>query len=278
MILAIGRAERFSPNSVEKDAAILEGVADVLRHDGYVVETVGETALQPGPVAEACLSMGRLPQTLAYLTQMQARGSVVVNSPAGIDLCCNRRRLTEALRMAGVPVAPAEGSHGYWLKRGSGVAESRHDVQFAATKADVAVVMEAMRRHGVDDIMVSAHVEGDLLKFYGVHGTGFFRYFYPGDDGVSKFGDERLNGRPHHYIFDESALRLAAERASRVAGVDVYGGDCIVRADGSVCLIDFNDWPSFSRCRDEAAQAIAKLTADRLAQTIKKKRVWHQIF
>lgn len=102
MILAIGRAERFSPNSVEKDAAILEGVADVLRHDGYVVETVGETALQPGSVAEACLSMGRLPQTLAYLTQMQARGSVVVNSPAGVDLCCNRRRLTEALRMAGV--------------------------------------------------------------------------------------------------------------------------------------------------------------------------------
>lgn len=80
------------------------------------------------------------------------------------------------------------------------MAESRHDVQFAATKADVAVVMEAMRRHGVDDIMVSAHVEGDLLKFYGVHGTGFFRYFYPGDDGMSKFGDERLNGRPHHYI------------------------------------------------------------------------------
>ena len=73
-------------------------------------------------------------------------------------------------------------------------------------------------------------------------------------------------------------MRLAAERASRVAGVDVYGVDCIVRADGSVCLIDFNDWPSFSRCRDEAAQAIAKLTADRLAQTIKKKRVWHQIF
>ena len=49
-------------------------------------------------------------------------------------------------------------------------------------------------------------------------------------------------------------LRLAA-----ALGVSVYGGDAIVRADGSFCLIDFNDWPSFSRCREEAADAIASL-------------------
>ena len=41
------------------------------------------------------------------------------------------------------------------------------------------------------------------------------------------------------------------------AGLDVYGGDCIVREDGTFCIIDLNDWPSFSRCREEAAKAIA---------------------
>ena len=35
--------------------------------------------------------------------------------------------------------------------------------------------------------------------------------------------------------------------------------EAIVRADGSFCVIDFNDWPSFSRCREEAAEAIASL-------------------
>lgn len=39
--------------------------------------------------------------------------------------------------------------------------------------------------------IVQAHVPGDLVKFYAVKG-GFFKYFYPSDDGESKFGDENL--------------------------------------------------------------------------------------
>ena len=43
-----------------------------------------------------------------------------------------------------------------------------------------------------------------------------------------------------------------------------------MREDGSYVIIDFNDFPSFSRCRDEAAKAIVELirmTAN-LAQTL----------
>ena len=50
-----------------------------------------------------------------------------------------------------------------------------------------------------------------------------------------------------------------AETVSALTGVDIYGGDAIVREDGGFCLIDFNDWPSFSRCRAEAAQAVCDL-------------------
>ena len=32
-----------------------------------------------------------------------------------------------------------------------------------------------------------------------------------------------------------------------------------MKADGSYVIIDFNDFPSFSRCRDEAAEAIVEL-------------------
>jgi len=46
---------------------------------------------------------------------------------------------------------------------------------------------------------------------------------------------------------------------ARAVGIKVYGGDCIVGEDGSFCIIDFNDWPSFSRCREDAATAIATL-------------------
>jgi hypothetical protein len=46
---------------------------------------------------------------------------------------------------------------------------------------------------------------------------------------------------------------------ARCADVSVYGGDCVVRADGSFAIIDFNDWPSFACCREEAAETISSL-------------------
>lgn len=265
-ILAIGRAPRFSPNSVGKDAAILECVCSELMQRGYDVETVSETdtdllgaylGTDAADVPVACVSMGRSGHTLDVLRGIEAGGRVVLNSTAAVALCCNRRRLTEVLRRAGVPVPPERGRHGYWLKRADAVAEGPGDVRFAADEARMRAVEADMYRCGVADVMVSAHVPGDLVKFYGVRGSQFFRIFYPGDDGQWKFGDERLNGVPKHYPFSVTGLHAMAEKAAAAVGAVVYGGDCIVTADGGVSIIDFNDWPSFSRCRDEAAAAIA---------------------
>ena len=75
--------------------------------------------------------------------------------------------------------------------------------------------------------------------------------------GFSKFGLERHNGKAHKYAFDTARLTAEAERASRLLHLPVYGGDCIVEPDGSFYFIDFNDWPSFSCCREAASAAIA---------------------
>ena len=48
------------------------------------------------------------------------------------------------------------------------------------------------------------------------------------------------------------------QRAADIMEVKIYGGDCIVSEDGTIRIIDFNDWPSFAPCRAEAAPAIAK--------------------
>lgn len=263
-VLAIGRAERFSPNSVDKDAAILNCVCGELIRKGYDVETVSETVFKVDTEAVASISMGRSEDLLCKLRGMEQRGCLVVNSTIGVSLCCHRRRLTEMFASGGIPVAPEEGASGYWLKRADGVAEGPGDVRFAADGKQLLGLMEDMKRSGMDDILVSAHVPGDLVKFYGVSGSRFFRVFYPGDDGLWKFGDEARNGRPEHYPFSITALQACAERAAKVACTDIYGGDCIVRADGSFVIIDFNDWPSFSRCREEAAVAIAGMVAERI--------------
>ena len=114
------------------------------------------------------------------------------------------------------------------------------------------------QKKGIKEAIVCKHVAGDLLKFYGVEGSGFFYFYYPtADGGFSKFGLERHNGKAHKYAFDTARLTAEAERASRLLHLPVYGGDCIVEPDGSFYFIDFNDWPSFSCCREAASAAIA---------------------
>ena len=57
--------------------------------------------------------------------------------------------------------------------------------------------------------------------------------------------------------FDAEDLKAEADKAADMLNVPVYGGDCVVSEDGSIRIIDFNDWPSFAPCRDEAAFYIA---------------------
>ena len=252
-ILLVQRAEVFSPNSVEKDKAILEAVGAKLCAAGYEVEMVSEEQPFNAVGYDRIFSMGRLPETLDKL-----RDVPTINTSAGIANCA-RCRLETVMQQIGTPMPPSEGAHGYWLKRGDAAAQDKSDVQFAATPAELNEKIEAFKQRGITAYTVSAHVPGDLVKFYGVAGTGFFRYYYPTDDGDTKFNDELRNGTARHYPFVVEALQADAEKLAQTVGVYVYGGDCIIREDGSYCVIDFNDWPSFSRCRDEAARAIASL-------------------
>ena len=145
-----------------------------------------------------------------------------------------------------------------WLKRADACAQTEADVQFAADEQATRELAARLGAEGVAEVLAVSHVSGDLIKFYGVQGTGFFHYSYPTEaDGFSKFGLEAHNGSPHHYAVTAEALKALADRAAEVSGFTVYGGDAIVSADGSIRLIDFNDWPSFSPCRRQAAAAIA---------------------
>ena len=249
----IQRAERFSPNSVEKDRAILEAVGTRLMAAGHQVDYQSEETLNNPGQYDRIMTMGRLPETLEKL-----RGLDAVNSSEGIENCA-RCKLEEIMVKQGLPQPPKEGIYGYWLKRGDGAAQNKDDVQFAASRLELEQKISEFEARGITQYTVSAHVRGDLVKFYGVLGTGFFRYYYPTDDGESKFGDERRNGAARHYSFEVENLQGCCEQLAKAVGVSVYGGDCIVSESGAYCIIDFNDWPSFSRCREEAGEAIANI-------------------
>lgn len=267
-IIAVKRDPRFSPNAVEKDKAILEAVAERMRPYGEVIYT-DEVSGLPEAFAAASdtlvLSMARLPETLVFLKEKEKEGAVVVNCPQGVENC-TRSRLDAIMRENHIPMPPAEGEHGYWVKRGDGAAQSARDVVFAADRTEAEAVRRELGGRGITQVVVSAHVEGDLVKFYGVSGTDFFRCYYPTEDGETKFDNELHNGKAHFYPFQQDELRETAEHLARLTGVDVYGGDCIVTADGNFKIIDFNDWPGFSRCKEEAAEAIVEMIGARISQ------------
>lgn len=267
-VVGIRRAQRFSPNSVERDAAICQAVADCLGRQGYDVSLHAEEAFTPSLAqgAAAVFSMARGTETVAALERLS---TPVVNPVAGLR---NARRgdMTRIFAEAGIPMPRSwmvrtdgtlpDADCPCWLKRTDECAQASGDVVYAHGRDELAAAMRRFADRGLREAVVCEHLPGDLVKFYGVKGTGFFEYYYPtAGDGFSKFGLERHNGAARFYAFDAAALAATADRAASLLNLPVYGGDCIVGADGEVRLIDFNDWPSFSRCCDRAAEAIASV-------------------
>ena len=257
-VLMIRRAEQFSPHSVEKDRAILKAVAERLSQREHIVTQIDEYSVETylsTNTPDFIFSMARLPETLCFL---EASGIKVVNTPSSVEQS-SRHRLQEIMISLDIPVPVGKGRYGYWVKRGDAASQTAQDVVYVSDERALSDAKAAMRARGINDLMVSPHVKGDLVKFYGVRSPGFFRYFYPTDDGQTKFNQERQNGQAHHYPFDAGELQKKVERLAVTVGLEIYGGDCIVCADGTWYIIDFNDWPSFARCREEAADAIAGL-------------------
>ena len=270
-ILLIQRAACYSPNSEEKDLAILQEVGCLFGDakiigEGELVENFNTynqliSAESVGAVNAyyQIISMARSPKALDCLEQLEQRCIRVLNPSVGIR-ACQRSNVDKVMRENHLPLPPDKGDDGYWVKRADTTAQSKEDVCFCHDWSEVEKIKSTFMQRGITDVVTQAHVNGDVVKFYGVEGTGFFRYYYSGDDTETKFGDEERNGKPQYYLFSSSNLQADAEKLACLLQTPIYGGDAIVREDGSYVIIDFNDFPSFSRCRKDAAKAIFERT------------------
>ena len=113
--LAIRRDDRFSPNAVENDRAILRRASERLRELlGLAddIEMVDERQWVERPMeADVYLSMAREETTLDLLRDKESGGSLVVNGAQGV-LRCRRTVLDQLMRLHHVPMPPLVGSHG----------------------------------------------------------------------------------------------------------------------------------------------------------------------
>ncbi len=267
------RAGAYSPNHIGNDAAIFNATADELRKRGCEVTIYSEQQFQEQDIKEnVILNMCREQKSIHKLQELERAGKLVINSGFGIENC-TRERMTRILMGNNIPypdslivdtnenVQPELKEAGFssvWIKRGDFHAMHKEDVSYCRHPEEAQEVLHEYFYRGIRRAVINRHLVGDLVKFYGVSGQPFFYWFYPFDEGHSKYGHEAVNGKSQGIPFDEDYLIDICQKASDVLDVKVYGGDCIIDRDGSIRIIDFNDWPSFAPCRKEAAPYIAK--------------------
>jgi hypothetical protein len=261
----IYREPAHSPGRVDDDCAILKRVGEALVARGLDVKLVSADAEFDTDFANIFAMCERGP-ILDRLRGAEKTGSIVVNSPDAIRNTY-RHRMVELLARHGVP-APAsqivatdankpQPSTNVWIKRYDFHATEPHDVMYAASKDGWLKALQGFARRGIPFVVAQEHVPGDLVKFYGVRNamapvdSNWFEWLYHSDKGMLG------------YTFEVLALRRAAFGAAAALGLEIFGGDAIVQADGKPVIVDINAWPSYARYRDSAAQAIADHLTER---------------
>ncbi len=282
-LAGIRRENQFSPNHIGNDTAIFALTTEHLRKSGCEVNVYIESdLLLQEPKEKGIFNMVRDRKSFRKLQELEDRGYCVVNSGYGIENC-TREKMTRLLlsnhiahpeslilRTDEDPTEALEkaGLFNCWIKRGDFHAIHREDVTYVRNPEEAKGILKEYALRDIPSAVINEHLVGDLVKFYGVTGTDFFYWFYPSDMHYSKFGLEAINGTAKGIPFDEAALRRLCHKAAEVLNVHIYGGDCIVSEDSVMRIIDFNDWPSFAPCREEAAPNIARRIRDIMREHI----------
>jgi glutathione synthase/RimK-type ligase-like ATP-grasp enzyme len=212
--------------------------------------------------ADLVLAMCQGERALGRLVALEQQGAVAVNSALAIRNCY-RDLLCAGLVHAGVPVPTGAlvrtGSRPpdltplgvldldapMFVKRGDLHALAPDDVQRVESRGALRSALNGMAERGVPVAYVQQAVEGRVVKFYGVSGGEYFAALDE-DGGEGSLSEQvRLD------------LARAAAAAAAALGLEAWGGDAVIDGE-SFMMVDFNDWPSFSRVREAAARAIAR--------------------
>ena len=256
----IRRKTEFSPNHIVNDSLIIQLTANALQSLGASVRLYDESEITTEHIPERFIfSMVQGPAGSAALLETALSGAFVINSPQSV-MNCYRVNMVSLLHQGGIPfpksvvvdTKPATqglpagfASQKVWIKRGDVHAVHKEDVTLAYADEEKTNILKEFRRRGIERAVLQEHLVGDTVKFYALRESDFFYWYY-------------LNG-VYHTPFVQQQLYELAQASAEVLGLYVFGGDAIIAHDGTITIIDINDWPSFAPIRDSASQHIAQL-------------------
>jgi hypothetical protein len=273
----IFREREHSPGRESDDGEILRLTGKHLEARGFqvVLKTAEEVLAAPDERPLGVFLMCERIPILDHLRDLELRSVPHVNGPLAVLNTYRERmialfieanvqfidsRIVSTDPAAGAAASPDLAAFPLWVKRADVHNTQDGDVTLARSRDDVVAALAALSTRNIPRAVLQQHLEGDLVKFYGV-GTGFgpsgappwFRWFYHKDQQVAG------------HAFDAVQLGRNVRRAALALGLDVYGGDAIVTPASEIVLLDVNAWPSFALYREEASQRIAAHVALRFA-------------
>ncbi len=260
-LAGIKRCAEFSPNHIETDSLILMKTTEALIEMGAEVSIYNEEDVGKVDIAEEMIfSMVQGERATEELLKIEnARTKQIINPPSSVKNCY-RVNMTSLLPESGIPFPKSVhvktnetntthfddfGMRKIWMKRGDVHAVHREDVTLVYSESEKTNMLREFERRGITDAILQTHLDGDVVKFYAIKDSNLFHWYY-------------LNGI-NHTPFDQNKLKQLAQSSAEILGLFVYGGDAVIAEDGSIKIIDINDWPSFAPIKDEAAKQIANL-------------------
>lgn len=248
------RESEHSPNRENDDEAILRETGRKIRQHSNVEVSIFSPEAIPtgGELPDLIFFMCEKPEVLDSLEALQNLGVQMVNTPQSVR---NTYRYNTVKKLQSFDFYPRtvslstndgnfNGFFPLWLKRFDFHAVTTDDVCQARDPSELKIKLSRFKERGIDQVLAQGHIEGDLIKFYGIH-DHWFQYFYHKDQDLKS------------YPFDKTRLMEIVRRGARELGLEIYGGDAIITKSGQIFLIDVNAWPSFALYRDMASQHIA---------------------
>ncbi len=276
----IKRKEIYSPNHITNDSLLLARTAEQLELLGHNVKIYEEVFVETNEIQEKFIfSMAQGKAGITSLLRNEERGDFIINKPSAALNSYRTEMIKILTELNNLPFPKSVevkingntdgifeqfGQSKVWLKRGDVHAEHKEDVTLVYSKEEMVTLFKEFKNRGIERVIVQQHLSGDTIKFYGILGTEFFHWYY-------------LNGN-NHIPFDLNELKLLAFWSAEVLDLDIFGGDVIISPDGSISIIDINDWPSFAPVRDIAAKNIAQLIHNKALKYVQHNKQKEKFF